>query len=109
MSKNPTEEEKMVFKQREFEKITHLVEEEFQVEEALFENDTPTYYLVWPQETKSAFLRLLKNLEQIELIAFLRKVDQRRLARRSSTAAHSDRHRTRLAGQLGGSGCAGLG
>ena len=77
MSKNPTEEEKMVFKQREFEKITHLVEEEFQVEEALFENDTPTYYLVWPQETKSAFLRLLKNLEQIELIAFLRKVDQR--------------------------------
>jgi membrane-associated protease RseP (regulator of RpoE activity) len=65
------------FQQTDFEKITQLVAVEFQIQEALMEQGTPTYYLVWPQETKQAFLRLLKHLEEIELIAFLRKVDGR--------------------------------
>jgi Zn-dependent protease len=65
------------FQQTDFEKITQLVAAEFQIEEALMEQGTPTYYLVWPQETKQAFLRLLKNLEEMTLIAFLRKVDGR--------------------------------
>jgi len=65
------------FQQTDFEKITQLVAAEFQIEEALMEQGTPTYYLVWPQETKQAFLKLLKNLEEMTLIAFLRKVDGR--------------------------------
>lgn len=65
------------FQQAEFEKITQLVTAEFKVQEALMENGIPTYYLAWPQETKQSFLRLLKALEGMELIAFLRKVDKR--------------------------------
>ena len=65
------------FQQTDFEKITPLVAAEFQIEEALIDQGTPTYYLVWPQETKQAFLRLLKRLEEMGLIAYLRKVDGR--------------------------------
>jgi len=65
------------FQQTDFEKIKQLVAVEFQIQEALMEQGTPTYYLVWPQETKQAFLRLLKHLEEMKLIAFLRKVDGR--------------------------------
>ena len=65
------------FQQIDFEKITRLVTAEFQIEESLIYQGTPTYYLVWPQETKQAFLRLLKNLEEVGLIAFLRKIDGR--------------------------------
>ena len=65
------------FQQVDFEKITQLVAAEFQIEESLMEQGTPTYYLMWPQETKQAFLRLLKNLEEMMLIAFLRKVEGR--------------------------------
>ena len=61
--------------QADFEQITRLVTGEFQIEESLIAQGTPTYYLVWPQETKQAFLRLLKHLEEMNLIAFLRKVD----------------------------------
>jgi membrane-associated protease RseP (regulator of RpoE activity) len=65
------------FNQADFDKITHFVAAEFQVQEALMEQGTPAYYLVWPQETKQAFLRLLKRLEEMNLIAFLRKVNGR--------------------------------
>ena len=36
------------FQQTDFEKITQLVAAEFQIEESLMEQGTPTYYLVWP-------------------------------------------------------------
>lgn len=65
------------FQQTDFEKITKLVATEFQIEESLMEHGTPTYYLVWPQETKQAFVRLLKELEEMTLIAFLRKAEGR--------------------------------
>jgi membrane-associated protease RseP (regulator of RpoE activity) len=65
------------FQQADFEKITQLVAAEFQIQEPLMENGTPTYYLVWPQETKQPFLRLLKCLEEMKLIAFLRRADGR--------------------------------
>lgn len=57
----------------EFEKITTIVSTEFQIEEALIEHNIPTYYLKQPQETKQAFLRLLKKLRTMNLIAFLRR------------------------------------
>jgi len=65
------------FQQADFEKITQLVAAEFQIQEALLEQGTPTYYLALPQETKQAFLRLLHRLEEMNLIAFLRKEDGR--------------------------------
>ncbi|HVP26537.1 MAG TPA: site-2 protease family protein [Candidatus Bathyarchaeia archaeon] len=61
----------------DFGQITSLVTAEFQLDEALLENSIPTYYLKQPQETKQPFLRLLENLEPLNLIAFLRKQDGR--------------------------------
>jgi membrane-associated protease RseP (regulator of RpoE activity) len=78
MSKIPSDiADAKTFQQADFEKITPLVASEFQIQEALMEHGIPTYYLTWPQETKQAFLRLLKNLEEMNLIGFLRKVDGR--------------------------------
>ncbi len=57
----------------DFEKLTSIVSAEFQLEECLIEKMVPTYYLKQPQETKQAFLKLLKNLETMDLIAFLRR------------------------------------
>jgi membrane-associated protease RseP (regulator of RpoE activity) len=63
--------------QSDFEKIAQMVSAEFQVENALVEHNIPTFYLKQPQETKQAFLRFLKNLEPLNLIALLRKADGR--------------------------------
>lgn len=65
------------FTQDEYEKITTLVTAEFQVEETLLKYNIPTYYLKQPQETKQPFLRLLKNLKTMNLIAFLRKENEK--------------------------------
>ncbi len=76
MSEAPGEAaETSFFQQSDFEKVTQVVIAEFQVEEALMEHGAPTYYLKWPQETKQAFLKLLKNLDEMKLVAFLRKID----------------------------------
>jgi membrane-associated protease RseP (regulator of RpoE activity) len=63
--------------QTQFEPISRLVASEFQFDEAVLDHGTPTYYLKWPQETKQPFLRLLRKLEELNLIAFLRKVKSR--------------------------------
>jgi len=63
--------------QTDFERITRLVSAQFQVEEALVEHNVSTYYLRQPQETKQAFLKLLKSLEPINLIPVLRRRDGR--------------------------------
>ena len=61
----------------DFEKLTSIVSAEFQLEECLIEKMVPTYYLKQPQETKQAFLKLLKNLESMNLIALLRTKNER--------------------------------
>jgi membrane-associated protease RseP (regulator of RpoE activity) len=61
----------------DFEKLTAIVSAEFQLEECLIEKMVPTYYLKQPQETKQAFLKLLKNLETMNLIALLRRKNGR--------------------------------
>jgi membrane-associated protease RseP (regulator of RpoE activity) len=66
-----------LLQQSDFEKITHVVTEQFQIEESLMEHGLPTYYLKQPQETKLRFLKLLKNLESMNLIALLRRMDNR--------------------------------
>jgi len=77
MSETPSEPAEAPFAQTDFEQITRLVSEEFQIEEALLEHNIPTYYLKQPQETKQAFLRLLKALDAMNLIAVLRKMDKK--------------------------------
>jgi membrane-associated protease RseP (regulator of RpoE activity) len=66
-----------VVQQGDFDRISQMVTAEFQVEESLLMHNVPTYYLKETQETKQAFLRLLKNLETINMIAVLRKMDKR--------------------------------
>ncbi len=66
-----------LFQQTDFEKITRVVTEQFQVEESLMELGLPTYYLKEHQETKQHFLKLLKNLDSMNLIAFLRRTNGR--------------------------------
>ncbi|MBS7615807.1 site-2 protease family protein [Candidatus Bathyarchaeota archaeon] len=61
--------------QTDFEKFKMLVSEHFQLDDALIEHDVPTFYLKQPQETKQAFLKLLRQLETMGFIAFLRKSD----------------------------------
>src|SRR4030067_1669563 len=76
MTETPNEKPDMsAFQQTDFERITQIVTAEFQVEDTQMEHGTPTYHLKWPQETKQAFLRLLRKLEEMKLIAFLRKVN----------------------------------
>jgi len=82
MTETPNEKsETPTFQQADFEKITRIVTAEFQIEETSMEYGTPTYYLKWPQETKQTFLRLLEKLEEMKLIAFLRKVNGRMVLR----------------------------
>ncbi|MDI6690917.1 MAG: site-2 protease family protein [Candidatus Bathyarchaeota archaeon] len=76
MSEIPTEGETQIT-QTNFEEITKLVSTEFQIEEALIEHNIPTYYLKQPQETKQPFLKLLKTLKPLNLLAILRRVDGR--------------------------------
>jgi Zn-dependent protease len=71
-------------RQMEFERISQMVISEFEFEETVLDHGTPTYYLRWPQETKQAFLRLLKKLERMNLIALLRKADGRVVLRIAS-------------------------
>jgi len=78
MSNTPNgTDEKTFAKQVDFDNLTTVVSKEFQLEQSLMEEGIPTYYLKWPQETKQAFLRLLKNLEPSGFIAVLRKQEGR--------------------------------
>jgi len=63
--------------QKEFEKLKEAVAAHFQIEEALIEHGVPTFYLKQPQETKKPFLKLLKKLEPLGLMAVLRKTNGR--------------------------------
>ncbi len=77
MSGAPDETGVPVIPQAEFEKISAVVTAEFQVSESLLEHGIPTYYLKDHQETKQPFLRVLKNLESLNLIPILRKMEGR--------------------------------
>ncbi len=73
MSEIPSETaEPNIIQQSDFEQITALVSAEFQTEEALLEHNIPTYYLKQPQETKKAFLKLLKSLEKPEVRGWIK-------------------------------------
>ncbi len=63
--------------QADLEKATTIVQTEFQVEETLLEQGVPSFYLRQGQETKQAFLRVLRRLGELNLVAVLRRVDKR--------------------------------
>jgi membrane-associated protease RseP (regulator of RpoE activity) len=77
MTELPNEIKTSGMEQSEFERITSLVSNEFEIEQSLLENSVPTYYLSKPKETKNAFLRLLKALAPMNLMAVLRKREGR--------------------------------
>ena len=63
----------MQISEGEFERLTQLVSSEFKVAASLLDFGVPTYYIKQPQETKQAFLRLLKKLEPTGNIGILRR------------------------------------
>ena len=63
--------------QTEFEKLKEIVCENFQIEEALVEHNIPTFYLKQHQETKQAFLKLLEMLKPMNLVAYLRRHNEK--------------------------------
>ena len=82
MTETPENDNEMpVSRPIDFDRITQVVSSEFQIEEAIVIEGTPTYYLKWPQESKQAFLRLLSRLEELRFIAYLRKAEGRIILR----------------------------
>jgi Zn-dependent protease len=76
-----TAEQQPTTQQADYEKITSLVTAQFQTEENLLLQNVPTYYLKQPQQTKQAFLRLLKNLQPTNMIATLRRENDKTVLR----------------------------
>ena len=56
-----------------FEQLSSMVESEFNVEEGFIEYGIPTFYLRLRQDSKQAFLRLMKRLDAVGFVPVLRK------------------------------------
>jgi membrane-associated protease RseP (regulator of RpoE activity) len=61
----------------QFEQIRSAVELEFEVEENLIEYGIPTFYLKLKQDSKNAFLRLIKRLEPLGFVPLLRRKEDK--------------------------------
>jgi len=57
----------------QFEQVRIIVEQEFDVEDSFIEYETPTFYVKLRQDSKEAFLRLIKRLDPIGFAPILRK------------------------------------
>lgn len=57
----------------QFEQVRSIVEQEFDVEDSLIEYETPTFYVKLRQDSKEAFLRLIKRLDPLGFAPILRK------------------------------------
>jgi membrane-associated protease RseP (regulator of RpoE activity) len=60
-----------------FEEVQTMVETEFDVEEAFVEHGVSTFYVRYRENSKEAFLRLVKNLESLELLPILRRKEEK--------------------------------
>jgi hypothetical protein len=56
-----------------FEEVQTMVEAEFEVEEGFVDHDVPTFYVRLREDSKEAFLRLVKSLASLELLPILRR------------------------------------
>jgi len=61
----------------QFEQIRSAVELEFEVEESLIEYGIPTFYPKLKQDSKNAFLRLIKRLEPLGFVPILKKKENK--------------------------------
>ncbi|PVX23328.1 MAG: site-2 protease family protein [Candidatus Bathyarchaeum sp.] len=64
-----------------FEEIQNIVDTEFEAEESFVEHGIPTFYVKYNENSKEAFLRLMKNLDAIELLPVLRQKDEKVILR----------------------------
>jgi len=58
-----------------FEKVQNMVEVEFDAEESFVEHGVPTFHVRYRENSKEAFLRLMKSLDALELLPILRQTD----------------------------------
>jgi len=59
-----------------FEQIHAMVGTEFDVKESFVDHDIPTFYIEYKEDSKEAFLRLMQQLEPLELVPLLRKNEE---------------------------------
>jgi len=69
---NPPE-ETFVQHATSFEQVHALVADEFSIEEGFLDHGVPTFYVKLTSESKNTFLRLMKRLDAIGFIPFLRE------------------------------------
>jgi len=60
-----------------FEQVQVMVESEFDVEESFVDHTIPTFHVRYREDSKEAFLRLMKRLESLELIPLLRQKEEK--------------------------------
>ena len=60
-----------------FEEVQGMVESEFDVEEGFVDHNVPTFYVRCREDSKEAFLRLMKRLDSLELLPLLRQRDEK--------------------------------
>ena len=60
-----------------FEQVQVMVEAEFDVEESFVDHDIPTFHVRYREDSKEAFLRLMKRLESLELLPLIRQKDEK--------------------------------
>jgi len=65
----------------QFDQISGAVESEFSVEEKLMELGVPTFYVRVREDSKDAFLRLVKKLDEMKLLPVLRRIGERTVLR----------------------------
>jgi Zn-dependent protease len=58
-----------------YQQIHNLVQKEFTIEEGFIEHDVPTFFVTLQPNSKQAFLRLYKQLDQMGLVPFFGKRD----------------------------------
>jgi hypothetical protein len=60
-----------------FEEVQVIVESEFNVTESFVEHGVPTFDVNYREDSKEAFLRLIKRLDQMKLIPILREKEEK--------------------------------
>ncbi|MEM2102778.1 MAG: site-2 protease family protein [Candidatus Bathyarchaeia archaeon] len=70
-----------LFDINQFERISSVVESEFPVEEKLVEHGVPTFYVKVGDNSKDAFLRLIKKFDEMKLLPLLRRINDRPVLR----------------------------
>ncbi len=65
----------------QFDQISGTVESEFSVEEKLMELGVPTFYVRVREDSKDAFLRLVKKLDEMKLLPVFRRIGEKTVLR----------------------------